>query len=97
MEKNSLTNSTCSVWSSVRPNTTTSTFNSYGTPYLVETLVFPDRIELVFRQDPNIAYFTWSPRIPSIRIFKKIYKAEFLKEVEGYYEGPREEQFIFEE
>lgn len=72
-----------------------------GEPYLIDTIVNKDSIELVYRQDSNITYATSGHQPePDIKIFKIVYSCKKGKwheseRIEGEYISAEDETYEF--
>lgn len=70
-------------------STTDFNFNEWSFPVLIKTEVYEDRIELIYKQEPNFTY-TVGYSIPDPKIFKIIYsckngKWHVSEKIEGKY------------
>lgn len=84
-------------------HTTALNFEEWSSPILINTVVYEDRIELIYKQEPN---FTWtisgyilSPQ-PDPKIFKIVYSCKNGKwhesdKIEGEYISARDETYEF--
>lgn len=53
----------------------TATINQWGIPNRVEVLEFPDKIEMVYKEESNITYTTY-PATNEFRVFKIIFSCK---------------------
>ena len=67
----------------------------WGTPYIVQTTVFLDTIEIVWRQDAQFSYTSFPPREPEPRIWKEIYEVKNKRTEEGNYIPAQPERYEF--
>lgn len=81
-------------------DSTTANYSEWGVPFLIDTIVNQDSIELVYRQDPNFTYTTLYGVQPEPEIFKVIYSCQKGKwhksdKIEGEYVSASDESYSF--
>ncbi len=79
---------------------TTAGFNPWSNPYLIDTIVNQDSIELIYRQDAQFSYTTGQESHTDIKIFKIIYSCKKGKwhkseRIEGSYISASDETYEF--
>ena len=57
-------------------DTTTGSFSEWGLPYLIDTIINQDSIELVYRKNSNFTYTDGFGIQPDPNIFKVIYSCQ---------------------
>ena len=82
-------------------NSTTTTFDRWSEPYLIDTIVLGDSIELIYRQDSNVTYtVNWRP-LTDVKIYKIVFSCKKGKwhvsdNIEGRYISAIEETYEFD-
>ncbi len=76
------------------------TISDWGLPYLIDTNVYQDRIELVYKQDSMITFTGYPSSSPDPQIYKIIYSCKKGKwheseKIYGAYISAKIESYLF--
>lgn len=80
---------------------TTTSFDRWGKPYLIDTVVLEDSIELIYRQDSNLTYTVNWQIHEDVKIYKIVFSCKNGKwhvsdNIEGKYIHARGETYEFD-
>ena len=91
-----------SVFPSVETSSISFTSDNYSPPYLINSIVLEDKVELIFRRDPNYTYTVsanWITSNPQPLIYKQVITWEEGKTkvsvVYGKYIPAQSESYTF--
>lgn len=57
-------------------STSTSLYDTWGTPERIAVNEVGEKIEMIYKQSPNIVYSTWPTSRPDDRVFKIVYSCK---------------------